>query len=394
MNKLLDLSRSLGALLPLLGLLGMSLLALSACGDNDSTDAAPTTPTEGSVLPGSAEAGLPAPGALPPIAEGPPPETVIVTVNGTPITQGQIDDELVAMVFGGMKVEPARLAMVRGQYGPQAEKRLVDMQLLEAAAVKEQVTISAEDLEARWKKIGERIPKGVAREDFLKQRGMTLAEANKEISRGMTFEKLLDTHAAGEPVTDEAVKTYYEANILKFQTPEQVQARHILLKIAPGATAEQKAELKTQIVGYKAEVAEKGPEHFKALAKAHSACPSSAKGGDLGFFGRGQMVPEFDAVAFDLKPGTVSEPVLTQFGWHILLVENKREAGTRPLKDMQEELRTRLSQETKDKARLTYIEGLRAAAKIEYSAAAKKIESPAAAKKIESPAAAKKADPK
>ncbi len=381
MNKPLDPSRSLGALLPLLGVLGLlgtSLLALSACGDSDAPTAESTTPTEGSVLPqpgdpGLRTAGAPAaPASLPPITQGPPPETVIVTVNGTPITQGEIDNELTAMVFGGMKVEPARLAMVRGQYGPQAEKRLIDMQLLDAAVARERISISPEDLEARWKKIEVRIPKGTTREAFLEQRGMSLEQANKEITRGMAFEKLLDTFAAGEPVTDEAVKAYYEANILKFQTPEQVQARHILLKVAPGATAEQKAELKAKIEGFKAEVAEKGPEHFKALAKAHSACPSSAQGGDLGFFGRRQMVPEFDAVAFDLEPGTVSEPVLTQFGWHILLVENKREAGTRPLKDMQEELRARLGQETKDKARQAYIGGLREAATIERATDVKK----------------------
>ncbi|MDF1702694.1 MAG: peptidylprolyl isomerase [Planctomycetota bacterium] len=354
----------------LVPLLALALLAVPACGGESSdesakeTGATPEAPTPGAVIPGMT--GEPAPEVDP----GPAPETVIVTVDGKPITQGEIDEELRGMLFGGMKVEPARLAMVRKQFGSQAENRLIDQRLLENAVAKEGIEASTEELAKRWKEIEARIPAGMDKAVFLKSKGFTVEEAERRIMLGMKMEKLLEKHAASATVDDAALKTYYDANILQFQTPEQVHARHILLKVAPGDTEEQKATLKKQIEGFKAEVAEKGPGRFQELAKEHSACPSKAEGGSLGFFGRGQMVPEFDKVAFVLEPGTVSDPVLTQFGWHILLVEEKREAGTRTLDEVKEQLKARLEQEGKQKAQTTYVESLRKAATIERSTTA------------------------
>lgn len=90
----------------------------------------------------------------------------------------------------------------------------------------------------------------------------------------------------------------------------EVRASHILVK-----TEEEASKLKEQIEGGK---------DFGDLAAEHSLCPSGAKGGDLGFFGPGRMVPEFDQAAFSLPVGQVSQPIQTQFGWHIMLVTESR----------------------------------------------------------------------
>ena len=89
----------------------------------------------------------------------------------------------------------------------------------------------------------------------------------------------------------------------------RAKARHILV-----ATEAQCAELKTKI---------EGGEDFAAMAKAHSSCPSARQGGDLGEFGRGQMVPEFDAVVFSAEVNKVQGPVKTQFGYHLLEVTER-----------------------------------------------------------------------
>ena len=90
----------------------------------------------------------------------------------------------------------------------------------------------------------------------------------------------------------------------------QVRASHLLVK-----TEEEVKKLREEILAGK---------DFAEVAKEISLCPSGAKGGDLGYFGRGQMVPEFDAAAFSLPVGEVSEPIKTQFGWHLLVVTGQR----------------------------------------------------------------------
>jgi len=90
----------------------------------------------------------------------------------------------------------------------------------------------------------------------------------------------------------------------------QVKASHLLVK-----TEEEVKKLREEILAGK---------DFAEVAKEVSMCPSGSKGGDLGYFGRGQMVPEFDAAAFSLPVGEVSEPIKTQFGWHLLVVTGQR----------------------------------------------------------------------
>jgi len=133
------------------------------------------------------------------------------------------------------------------------------------------------------------------------------------------FEKDVD-------VTDKEVESFYEYNIEKYKHPKEVKARHILFKVGEGASddAVKKAKAAAEKVLKKAR---KG-EDFAALAKTYSEGPSGPNGGDLGYFKAGQMDPVFEKAAFALKPGEISEPVRTRFGFHIIKVEDVREART------------------------------------------------------------------
>lgn len=118
-------------------------------------------------------------------------------------------------------------------------------------------------------------------------------------------------------VTEEEAKAYYEENPKKFQKEETVQAKHILVEDEELCT-----DLLNRIVS--------GEISFEEAAQKHSTCPSGQQGGDLGEFGHGQMVKEFDEAAFAAEPGKVVGPVKTQFGYHLIRVEKKNEAEVQP----------------------------------------------------------------
>lgn len=158
-------------------------------------------------------------------------------------------------------------------------------------------------------------------------------------------------------VDDEQIKDYYEANMEKFKQPEQVKASHILLKVED-PKKEEEVKKKAHDIYKKL----KEGKDFSKLASQYSQDPGSKdKGGDLGYFERGKMVKEFEEVAFTLNPGEISEPVKTQFGYHIIKVEDKKPEGTKTLEEAKEEIIKILkSQIASDKAyegALKFLEG-------------------------------------
>ena len=147
--------------------------------------------------------------------------------------------------------------------------------------------------------------------------------------------------------TDEAMKKVYEEASKQITGEQEVHARHILVESEDDAKAVA-AELK------------KGAD-FAELAKKKSKDPGASDGGDLGFFTKDQMVPEFSAVAFALEPGKISDPVKSQFGWHIIKVEEKRNRQAPAFEQVKPQIETYVTR----KAQADYVAKLREAAKIE-----------------------------
>jgi peptidyl-prolyl cis-trans isomerase D len=145
-------------------------------------------------------------------------------------------------------------------------------------------------------------------------------------------------------MTDERLAQYYEEHKEEFHQEEQVRARHILFKLPQQAGAEEEARVRAEAEAALSRI--RAGEDFAAVAAQVSQDSASAQqGGDLGFFKRGDMVKSFEEMAFGLTPGMVSEPVRTDFGYHVIRVEEVQEAGYRPLAMVMEELRERLSRE-------------------------------------------------
>ncbi|MDJ0975281.1 MAG: peptidylprolyl isomerase [Planctomycetota bacterium] len=343
--------------------LGLLLIALGGCGKDakPGTETGKTTPP---LVPSTGGVSTPS-NPLPEPVETVDPATVLVTVNGTAITQGEIDDALRQMFAFRGPIPPHEMPRIRRQMGPRIEAQLIEQKLVEGAIAAADVKPDEETVAARWKEIEASLPKGVTIEQQLERSGMTREDVDKRLREILVLETLIEPLAEGEPPTDADAKTFYDANMVRYQVPEQVRARHILLKVEPTDTDDKKAALKKQLAGFKADLEKEGGPAFEDLAKQHSACPSSAQGGDLGLFGRGQMVPQFDKVAFALAPGTISDIVETDFGYHLIKVVAKNEAMTRPFEEVKPSIMANLRGRRFEKARKIYLQKLREDATIE-----------------------------
>jgi peptidyl-prolyl cis-trans isomerase D len=143
------------------------------------------------------------------------------------------------------------------------------------------------------------------------------------------------------PVEDAELRAYYDDHLDEFVEEEQAQAAHVLIRLAADADVEAQAEAELRAQGV-AQIARSGGE-FAALAEKHSDDPGSKdKGGDLGWFGRGRMVPEFDEAVFNAKPGEIVGPVRSQYGFHIIKVDGFRPERQRPFEDVVEQVRFRV----------------------------------------------------
>jgi len=146
-------------------------------------------------------------------------------------------------------------------------------------------------------------------------------------------------------VTDEEIVAFYNDKPELFTNEEQVRARHILFTVEEGA--DEATDATARANAEKAHERALAGEDFAALAQELSQGPSGPRGGDLGYFEKGKMVPQFGDAAFALKPGEISPVVKTRFGYHVIKVEDRREAGTVPLEEARDQIQGMLlSQKT------------------------------------------------
>ena len=187
-------------------------------------------------------------------------------------------------------------------------------------------------------------------------------EVLERTKKKLMAQKLVIDIANQTELTDEELENYYEANKDMFQDQEQIEASHILIKVNNPKDEEESKAAKVEIDEIAGKI--KKGEDFEELAKQHSQCPSSAKGGNLGYFPRGSMVPEFENAAFDLRVGEVSEPVKTDFGYHIIKLNAKKAARKKPYEEVKDEAGNKLLREKRKQAIDQYTGKLKENAKI------------------------------
>ncbi|MHC4212939.1 MAG: peptidylprolyl isomerase [Planctomycetota bacterium] len=316
---------------------------------------------------------------MPPASPAVNPSEVAVTVNGFEITEGQVEEAMAPHLrrytASSSQMPPGMLDQVKLQIRPRALDQLILDKLLEAEIQKVDIKITEQDVIDHLTEIAARQRPPMSLEDFKKRLasvGQDFEKIKKQLmeTNGIKYKKLIDSKIAGKvKVIDKDVEKYYNDNKQKFENPELCRASHILItpdeiqvKTDPNAAkAKAKAKAEELLKKLKTDKAD-----FATLAKANSSCPSSAKGGDLGFFQKRQMVKEFSDAAFAMKAGQISDVVETQFGFHIIRTEERKEAGITPFEEAKADVRQTLMEEQQRKYSDEYFNSLKAKAAIVY----------------------------
>ncbi len=244
------------------------------------------------------------------------------------------NDDILAQV-GDSKLTSSRLAMMIDLMPPQIQVMLRANDKMKKELINRWVEINLIVQEALADKIDED-PVVMLKMDEMRNRVLVEAFISKHVE-------------TQTPISKEEIASYYEKHGSEFERGEQVEAQHILVRVDANASAEEKQKAQKRI-GMIQERLKKG-ESFASLAKQFSEDPGSKdKGGNLGYFSRGQMVKGFEDAAFATQPGETSPPVQTSFGWHLIHVLDRKAPEKQPLDQVSKEIETKLKAERNENA--------------------------------------------
>jgi len=288
----------------------------------------------------------------------------LLRVNGTAITRLEVDRAVKVMLAQNQIQEPLPEETMK-QAESAALEQLTSAELLYQEASK----LTIQDLDLR---IAEKVAQNRAKfqteaefDEALKSIDMTLKDMQDFTRKDVVINNFIENQVAAKAtVTETEARNFYDENLEQyFKKPESATASHILIGVDENASTEDRKKAKEKAEALLKRV--KGGEDFAALAKSDSSCPSATQGGDLGTFGRGQMVPAFESATFALKPGETSDVVETKFGYHIIKLTDKQEAATEQFDGVKENISEFLKKEKIQREISSIIDELRKTAKIE-----------------------------
>jgi parvulin-like peptidyl-prolyl isomerase len=274
-------------------------------------------------------------------------DRVLVSVGKRAITLGEFNEALGRLL-------PEGTEDIKNEELKELKRNLLN-QLIEEELVIEQaringIEVTGEELAMEVEDIRLEYGKGGFEELILLKYG-TMEDWKEEIKRKLLVRKVIDeVIRARVEVTDEEAESYYENNIKDYVVPEQVRARMIVV-----GTEKEALEVRKRLK----------KEDFKKLAKEVSIGPEAKNGGDLGFFGKGDMPLEFEEVVFELPVGSISKVVKSPYGYHIFKVEKKNEGGKLEFEDIKEKIVEKLRMVGVDKEFHRWIASLKKEIKIE-----------------------------
>jgi len=288
----------------------------------------------------------------------------VAVVNGTVITRDSFEREMTSISRQMAQQDQTSPRIGRKELKDRVLKSLIDRELLFQEANNRGIRVADSAVDEKVDALKGRLGGEAAYQKALSDSKLSETELKARIRQGDAVQQLVDAQVSDRvQISDQESSQFYQMHPELFKQPEQVQASHILIKLAPEADAAQKTAAREKMAVLRKRVA--GGEAFGTLAGEASECPSAAKGGDLGYFKRGQMVPAFEKVAFELPIGQVSQVVESEFGYHLIKVTDKRPEQTIAY----EKVRGRIVQHlTQTKARIEmrlFLEQLRQTAKIE-----------------------------
>ena len=261
----------------------------------------------------------------------------VAVVNGHVIPRGELDNEMNQfknrMAQQRRQVPPAMLADIQKRI----LEDLIDAELLYQHSREKGIEIGAEIIESQLTQVKQGFNDAAAFAKALEEVNLTEAKFRLMIQRRVAIQTMIAKQVTPRvAVADGEIQAYYDQNLKKYTTPEEVRASHILIQLAQDADEAQKEEALRKI-GAVQEKLKQGQE-FSEVAKTDSEGPSNVQGGDLGFFTRGKMVKPFEDAVFALAEGQVSGVVQTQFGYHLIKVTGSKVAKTSSLEEVRPEI--------------------------------------------------------
>ena len=257
-------------------------------------------------------------------------------------------------------IPPGQIDMARQHMLQTVLEQFIKRAVLLDEAARLEIAITTEEEAEAYRKIQESLPPGRTVEEIIQSSSMGEERMREEVRVGLVIDKLLAREMSNRvAVVDEAaVEAFIEEHREQMSMPEMVRARHILLGIDETADDAAREQRRQEAEALRRKLLE-GAD-FAETAMAHSTCPSAQRGGDLGFVRRGQMVAEFDEAVFSQELDETGPLVKTQYGYHIIQIYEKREAGFIPREEIREMLEGRGMQEGID----DYIQELMESAEI------------------------------
>ena len=292
------------------------------------------------------------------------PESKAARVNETIITTDALNREMTILRQRLLREGKSQAQLQAGVMKKQVLESLIDMELLHQAAQKQGIKVEESDINQRMQGLRGRFKNEDAFKMALSQMGFSEAALKDQILKSLVVQRYIeDQFEKKTTVSDQETRGYYDQHPESFVRPEQVKASHILIKVDPKADDAQKKASRNKILGIQKEL--KAGADFAELARKHSECPSGPKGGDLGYFTKGQMVKPFEEAAFTLKPGKVSDIVETPFGYHLIRVEGKNPGGTLPYEEIKDKIHGFLVRQQVNSALKQRVKTLKESARVE-----------------------------
>lgn len=335
-----------------IALLAASLLAFGGCSKKPDEQGAQPSGGEASST-GTKEAS----------AKGAAGGDAVARVNGVAVPRAEFDakyNKMTRAFTTRNKEIPDNLAR---RYKESILKQLVERELLKQKIASSGISIDPAELDKEFDEYKKMFRTDENFERYLKSSDVSVEQIKENISHNIAVNKLLEK-VGNLQVTEEEAKEYYAKNEKRYEIKEQVRASHILLKMDPKTDKKTEGDLQKKANEIYKEVTKKDAD-FGELAKKYSEGPTASRGGDLSYFPRGRMVPEFEEVAFKMKPGEISKPVKTQFGWHIIKLVDHKEGRQRPFEEVRESIDKLLKNKKTRQAKQDLLKSLRAEAKIE-----------------------------
>lgn len=288
----------------------------------------------------------------------------VAKVNGAVITKPEVDRAVKALLAQNGITE---------QLPPDKMQKAVDLALTQLTGAEllyqEASKLPVQDLDKlvaeKYAQNKAKFPSDAEYQKALQQMAMTPQEVEESMRREIVVENFIEKQFFQKTtVSEEDVKRFYDENLDKlFKAGERLKGSHILVGVDQKASAEEKQKAKEKAEGILKRL--KAGEEFAAIARKESTCPSAARGGDLGVFGKGQITPAFDKAAFALKAGEQSGVVETEMGFHIIKVEQRLAPETKKIEEVKEKI-VQFLKVSKTRSSVTaFVEDLRKKAKIE-----------------------------